>query len=148
MMKTSTLCALGVFLLATLAGHSAQAATIDSGFRTGNWTDAGTLQLDPGNFVMELTVFTFDTGGPFIFGLADASETFKVTLAGDGLASLSFTTLGGVFNYLVGGGAGSGAIFSATVTPETTVPIPQSLVLLGSACAALLGLRRDPARQL
>ena len=51
-------------------------------------------------------------------------------VASFGAASSAFTTLGGSFNYIVGGFAGLGTVFTASVN-AAPVPLPASVVMVG-----------------
>jgi len=118
-----------------------QAVTVDSGFKTGSWADFGVLTLAPGSYILDLTAFTFGTAGPTVFGIANLSEAFQVSVASFGAGSTAFSTIGGTFNYIVGGFAGLGTVFTASVN-AAPVPLPASVVMFGSALAAMVGIGR------
>lgn len=131
----------GVLLLFMSLSVTSQALTVDSGFKTGSWADFGVLTLAPGTYTLDLTAFTFGTAGPTIFGIANLSEAFQVSVASFGAGSTPFSTLGGTFNYIVGGFAGLGTVFTASVN-AAPIPIPASVVMFGSALAAMVGIGR------
>ena len=122
-------------LVFALIGFScaAPAMIVDSEFRTGGWVDEGTIALGPGHYSLALQIFSAGTAGPFIFGISNALEAFQVSVKSFGSASVLFLTPGGTFDYLVGGNAGDGAIFKATVVPAAVIPLPSALWLLGVA---------------
>jgi hypothetical protein len=129
-----------LFALLSLSNHS-QAMTVASGFATGpGLFDSGEITLDPGDYTLDLEAFTFGLAGPFIFGISNLVETFQVSVATFGGASSPFTTVGGTFDYLVGGFAGAGAIFKASISPVAPVPLPPAVLLLGTALAAVVGI--------
>lgn len=141
------LTASALLALLGLAGTS-QAETVSSGFASvPGIFDSGTLELAPGEYMLELTAFTFGPSGPFIFGIANAEEAFQVALPGFGYESALFTTVGGIFEFLVGGAPGAGAIYEASITASTPVPLPSAFVLFATAvaAAATLGRRREGA---
>lgn len=134
----------GAVLLLGLGG-AAQAATVSEGFASGTGVfDSGSIDLDAGTYTMELTVFTFGSAGPFLFGIANSSEAFQVAVDTFGQASTVFTTVGGTFDFLVGGVAGLGSIYNASIT---VVPLPAAVWLLGSAMVGLVVIsrRKSPA---
>lgn len=121
-----------------------QAEVVSDGFVWGDGIfDSGTVSLDAGDYSLDLTAFTFGPAGPFIFGITntEAPEAFQVSVAEFGAASFLFSTVGGVFNFLVGGDAGDGAIYEASVN-TAPVPLPPSILMLGSAAAAMFSIRR------
>jgi len=140
------LCVTAITMMLAL-GSAAQAMVVSSGFETGDGLfDFGSISLDPGTYSMGLSAFTFETAGPFIFGLSDGAESYQVSVGTFGSSSLSFTTLGGLFDFFVGGNAGLGAIYQATVTP---VPLSPAFILLGSALIPMVRFgRREPAQAL
>ena len=137
--KFSTISALLVLLTFSMAS---QADVVDSGFRTGSWADYGVITLDPGSYTLDLTAFTFGTAGPTVFGIANLTEAFQVAVASFGAASAAFTTVGGTFNWVAGGFAGAGTVFTASVN---AVPLPSSVIMIGSALAAMVSIGRRGA---
>ena len=131
----------GALLLLVSLSVSSQALTVDRGFKTGSWADFGVLTLAPGSYALDLTAFTFGTAGPTVFGIANLAEAFQVSVASFGAGSTVFTTLGGTFNYIVGGNGGLGTVFTASIN-TAAVPLPASVVLLGSALAGMVGIGR------
>lgn len=128
-------------------GSAAQAMVVSEGFETGAGVfDSGSITLGAGQYTLDLTAFTFGSAGPFIFGITNndvASEAFQVSVAEFGAASFLFNTVGGVFDFLVGGNAGDGTIYEASVN---AVPLPPSLLMLGTAAAAMFSIRRRSAK--
>ena len=139
--KYSTISALLVLLTFSMAS---QADVVDSGFKLGSWADYGVITLDPGSYTLDLTAFTFGTAGPTVFGIANLSEAFQVAVASFGAASTAFTTVGGTFNWVAGGFAGAGTVFTASVN-AAPVPLPSSLIMIGSALAAMVSIGRRGA---
>lgn len=137
--KYSTISALLVLLTFSMAS---QADVVASGFKTGSWADYGVITLDPGSYTLDLTAFTFGPAGPTVFGIANLSEAFQVAVASFGAASAAFTTVGGTFNWVVGGFAGTGTVFTASVN---AVPLPSSVIMIGSALAAMVSIGRRGA---
>ena len=88
-----------------------------------------------------MTAFIFGPAGPTVFGIANSAEAYQVAVASYGFASAAFTTIGGTLNYLVGGFAGSGTVFNAEINPAV-VPLPASVMMLGSALAAMFSIGR------
>ena len=121
---------------------ASQAVVVDSGFKTGSWADYGVITLDPGSYTLDLTAFTFGPAGPTVFGIANLSEAFQVAVASFGAASAAFTTVGGTFNWVAGGFAGTGTVFTASVN---AVPLPSSVIMIGSALAAMVSIGRRGA---
>ena len=121
---------------------ASQADVVASGFKTGSWADYGVITLDPGSYTLDLTAFTFSPAGPTVFGIANLSEAFQVAVASFGAASAAFTTVGGTFNWVVGGFAGTGTVFTASVN---AVPLPSSVIMIGSARAAMVSIGRRGA---
>ncbi len=130
-------------LVASLGFAAAsQAMVVSEDFETGAGIfDAGDIFLDAGAYTLDLTAFTFGAAGPFIFGLSNLAtgEAFQVSLPAFGAASTSFSTLGGLFDFLVGGDAGPGTIYEASIS---AVPLPPSLMMLGTAVAAMVSIGR------
>lgn len=139
--KFSTISALLVLLTFSTAS---QAVVVDSGFKTASWADFGVLALNPGSYTLDLTAFTFGPAGPTVFGIANSTEAFQVAVASFGTASTAFTTVGGNFNWLTGGfvGVGAGTGFVASVN---VVPLPSSVIMIGSALAAMVSIGRRGA---
>ncbi len=130
--------------LASLLSMSSvvQADVVSEGFETGAGIfDSGSLLLDAGDYTLDLTAFTFGPAGPFIFGITntEAPEAFQVSVAEFGAASFLFSTVGGMFDFLVGGNGGTGTIYEASVN---AVPLPPSVLMLGTAAAAMFSIRR------
>lgn len=125
---------------------ASQAFVVSEGFETGGGLfDSGEIWLDAGDYSLDLTAFTFGAAGPFIFGISssETGEAFQVSVPTFGAASTLFSTVGGLFDFLVGGSAGSGTIYEASIEP---VPLPPSLVMLGSAVAAMVSIGRHRSR--
>lgn len=125
---------------------ASQADVVSSGFETGAGIfDTGSIFLDAGLYTLDLTAFTFGAAGPFIFGISssETGEAFQVSVPAFGAASTPFTTIGGMFDFLVGGNAGTGAIYEASIN---AVPLPPSLVMLGTAVAAMVSIGRKSAK--
>ena len=121
---------------------ASQAFVVSDGFQTGAGVfDSGSFWLDAGQYTMDLTAFTFGPAGPFIFGInnGDAPEAWQVSVAEFGAASFLFNTVGGMFDFLVGGNAGGGTVYEASVN---AVPLPPSILMLGTAAAAMFSIRR------
>ena len=137
--KYSTISALLVLLSLSVAS---QASVVDSGFKTGSWADFGVITLAPGSYTLDLTAFTFGPAGPTVFGIANLNEAFQVAVATFGAAQTAFTTVGGTFNWVVGGNAGAGTAFTAAVNAAAPVPLPSSVIMLGSALAAMVSIGR------
>lgn len=139
--RTSTL---GALLLLVAFCLPSQAMVVDSGFKTGTWLDSGVIPipLAAGSYTLDLTAFNFGPAGPTIFGIANLAEAFQVGLASFGAVSAPFTTIGGTFTFLVGGFAGPGTIFQASISPLAPVPLPSSLIMLGGAIAAMVSIGR------
>lgn len=130
---------MGALLLLGLGG-AAQAAIVSQGFEIGAGVfDSGSIDLDAGSYTLDLTAFTFGPAGPFIFGIANLAEAFQVSLPAFGSASTPFTTVGGVFTFLVGGDAGAGTIYTASIT---AIPLPPAVWMLGSALVGLVSIGR------
>ena len=70
------------------------------------------------------------------------AEAYQVIL-GDlpGTVSTTFTTAGGTFDWLVGG-PGPFTVFTASVNPVEPIPLPSSVIMLGSALAAMVSIGR------
>lgn len=138
--KYSTISALLVLLTFSMGS---QANVVDSGARTGSWADFGVLTLGAGSYTLDLTAFGSPTGT--VFGISKGvAEVFQVALAAAGSASTVFTTTGGTFNWGVGGFAGPFSIFSASVN-AAPVPLPSSIIMIGSALAAMVSIGRRGA---
>jgi len=123
-----------------------QADVVSDGFATGAGVfDSGSIFLDAGAYTLDLTAFTFGPAGPFIFGITntEAPEAFQVSVAEFGAASFLFNTVGGMFDFLVGGNAGTGAIYEASIN---AVPLPPSVLMLGTAAAAMFSIRRRASK--
>jgi len=123
-------------------GAAVQAEVISDGFELGSGVfDSGSFWLDAGSYSLDLTAFTFGPAGPFIFGIDNQAndEAWQVSVAEFGDASFLFSTVGGMFDFLVGGDAGSGTIYEASVN---AVPLPPSVLMLGTAAAAMFSIRR------
>lgn len=137
--KYSMISALLVLLTLSVAS---QAQVVDSGFRAGSWADFGEITLAAGDYTLELTAI--GSGVPLLFGLIgqDVAEAYQVIL-GDlpGTVSTTFTTAGGTFDWLVGG-PGPFTVFTASVNPVEPVPLPSSVIMLGSALAAMVSIGR------
>lgn len=133
---------LAVPALVGLLGLStaSQAMVVSEGFEMGAGIfDSGSLTLAAGEYTLDLTAFTFGPAGPFVFGIANDTEAFQVSVAELGLASTLFSTVGGVFSFLVGGNAGSGTIYEASIN---AIPLPPSILMLGTAAAAMFSIGR------
>ncbi len=130
-----------LLVLLTLSVAS-QAQVVDSGFRAGSWADFGEITLAAGDYTLELSAI--GSGVPLLFGLIgqDVAEAYQVIL-GDlpGTVSTTFTTAGGTFDWLVGG-PGPFTVFTASVSPVEPVPLPSSVIMLGSALAAMVSIGR------
>lgn len=130
-----------LLVLLTLSVAS-QAQVVDSGFRAGSWADFGEITLAAGDYTLELSAI--GSGVPLLFGLIgqDVAEAYQVIL-GDlpGTVSTTFTTAGGTFDWLVGG-PGPFTVFTASVNPVEPVPLPSSVIMLGSALAAMVSIGR------
>jgi len=127
-------------------GAASQAFVVSEGFETGSGVfDSGEVSLSAGDYTLDLTAFTFGPAGPFIFGISNLStgEAFQVSVPAFGAASVAFSTVGGLFDFLVGGNAGAGAIYEASIN---AVPLPPSLVMLGTAVAAMVSIGRRGAK--
>jgi hypothetical protein len=133
---------LGALFLLMVFCLPSQAMVVDSGFRTGNWLDSGLISLAAGSYSLDLTAFNLGPAGPTIFGISNFAEAFQVSLASFGSVSSPFTTIGGTFTYLVGGFAGAGTVFQASISPVAPVPLPSSLMMLGGALAAMVSIGR------
>jgi len=123
-------------------GTAVQAEVVSEGFALGDGLfDSGSIWIDAGEYSLDLTAFTYGKAGPFIFGITnnDAPEAWQVSVAEFGAASFLFSTVGGLFDFLVGGDAGDGAIYEASIN---AVPLPPSLLMLGTAAAAMFSIRR------
>ena len=135
---------LAVPALVGLLGLStaSQAMVVSEGFEIGGGIfDSGSLTLAAGDYSLDLEAFTFGPAGPFIFGITNAAESFQVSVAEFGSASTFFSTVGGVFSYLVGGAAGTGTIYEASIN-AAPVPLPPSILMLGTAAAAMFSIGR------
>ena len=130
-----------LLVLLTLSVAS-QAQVVDSGFRSGDWAEFGEITLDAGDYTLELSAI--GSGVPLLFGLIgqDVEEFYQVIL-GDlpGTVSSAFTTAGGTFQWLVGG-PGPFTVFTASVNPVEPIPLPSSVIMLGSALAAMVSIGR------
>ena len=138
--------ALAVPAIVGLLGMSAasQAMVVSEGFELGGGVfDSGELTLAAGDYSLNLEAFTFGPAGPFIFGISNDTEEFQVSIAEFGSASTFFSTVGGVFSFLVGGNAGTGAIYEASVN---AVPLPPSILMLGTAAAAMFSFGRRQSK--
>jgi hypothetical protein len=134
--------ALAVPALVGMLGLStaSQAMVVSEGFELGAGNfDSGEITLAAGDYTLDLEAFTFGPAGPFIFGIANDTEAFQVSVAEFGLASTFFSTVGGVFSFLVGGNAGTGTIYEASIN---AVPLPPSILMLGTAAAAMFSFGR------
>ena len=142
--KFSTISALLVLLSFSAAS---QAQVLDSGFEVGSWADSGNVPLAAGNYTLELLAVAFaEPAGPFVFGLKGASEPlYKVTLLTEGFVSQVFSLAGGTYHWLVGGDGGAlGTGFTASVN-AAPVPLPSSVIMIGSALAAMVSIGRRGA---
>ncbi|MBX9604829.1 MAG: hypothetical protein K2Y51_01315 [Gammaproteobacteria bacterium] len=130
-----------LLVLLTLSVAS-QAQVVDSGFRAGSWADFGEITLAAGDYTLELSAI--GSGVPLLFGLIgqDVAEAYQVVL-GDlpGTVSKTFTTVGGTFDWLVGG-PGPFTVFTASVNKVEPIPLPSSVIMLGSALAAMVSIGR------
>lgn len=137
------LTASALLALLGLAGAS-QAEIVSSGFanKPGIFDSGTTWDLAAGDYKLELTAFTFGPAGPFIFGIANSEEAFQIALPSFGTDYTLFTTVGGIFEFLVGGAPGAGAIYEASITAIEPVPLPPAAVLLATAVAAMATLGR------
>jgi len=121
---------------------ASQAMVVSEGFELGSGIfDSGEVTLVAGDYSLDLEAFTFGPAGPFIFGITNAMESFQVSVAEFGSASTFFSTVGGVFNFLVGGSAGPGTIYEASIN-TAPVPLPSSILMLGTAAAAMFSIGR------
>ena len=143
--KFSTISALLVLLTFSMASQAAPVFQ-HSGSESGSWADFGVITLNPGSYTLDLTAFTFGGPGPTIFGIANLTEAFQVAVASFGMASTAFTTVGGgTFTWGVGGLAGAGTtVFQASVN-AAPVPLPSSVIMIGSALAAMVSIGRRGA---
>ncbi|MBK8957297.1 MAG: hypothetical protein IPM80_02405 [Proteobacteria bacterium] len=142
--KYSMISALLVLLTFSMGS---QAQVVDSGFKVGSWADSGNITLAAGDYTLELLAVAFsDPAGPFVFGLKGASEPlYKVTLATEGFVSQVFSLAGGTYHWLVGGNGGDfGTGFTASVN-AAPVPLPSSVIMIGSALAAMVSIGRRGA---
>ncbi len=138
---------LAVPALVGLLGLStaSQAMVVSEGFEMGGGIfDSGSLSLAAGDYSLDLSAFTFGPAGPFIFGITNSAESFQVSVAEFGSASTFFSTVGGMFSFLVGGNAGTGAIYEASVN---AVPLPPSILMLGTAAAAMFSIGRRKIKE-
>ncbi len=147
--KYSTISALLVLLTFSVGS---QAQTVDSGVKFGSWSETGpTFVLASGNYTLDLLAFSLGTGAPTLFGIANTlipAEHFSVAIAGDGIASQAFTTVGGTFGWLTFGVVNPGDIkgFTASVNAvPAPVPLPSSVIMIGSALAAMVSIGRRGA---
>ena len=133
---------IGALLVLLTLSVASQAQVVDSGFRSGDWADFGEITLDAGDYTLELSAI--GSGVPLLFGLIgqDVAEAYQVIL-GDlpGTVSSAFTTAGGTFTWLVGG-PGPFTVFTASVNPVEPIPLPSSVIMLGSALAAMVSIGR------
>ncbi len=144
-MKLRKLTVMSSLLLLLCLGTAAQAATVfeSTGFETGaGLFDSGSITLLEGDYTLSLTAFTFGVAGPFIFGIASDTEAFQISLPSFGADSVAFSTLGGVFEFLVGGNAGEGTIYAASIESVAPVPLPPAVGLLGAAMVAMATINR------
>ena len=145
--KFSTISALLVLLSFSAAS---QAQVLDNGFEDGGWAHSGTVPLAAGNYTLELLVLAFgeEPVGPFGFGLLKEGTPgpfYKVTLPTEGFVSQVFSLAGGTYKWLVAGNGGAlGTGFTASVN-AAPVPLPSSVIMIGSALAAMDGI--ESARQ-
>ena len=113
---------LAIPALVGMLGMSAasQAMVVSEGFELGSGLfDSGEVTLAAGDYTLDLEAFTFGPAAPFIFGITNAMESFQVSVAEFGSESTFFSTVGGVFSFLVGGSAGSGEYFVQLYTEES-----------------------------
>ena len=139
---------LAIPALVGMLGMSAasQAMVVSEGFELGSGVfDSGEVTLAAGDYTLDLEAFTFGPAGPFIFGITNAVESFQVSVAEFGSASTFFSTVGGVFSFLVGGSAGTGTIYEASIN-TAPIPLPPSILMLGSAAAAMFSIGRRRAK--
>jgi hypothetical protein len=131
----------------TFSGAS-QAATVWElgGFDTGpGLFDSGEVDLLAGDYTLDLDAFAFLPAGPIVFGITNLAENFQVAIAppGSGSASFAFTTLGGTFDFLIGGNAGlGGTLWKAEINSVAPVPLPAAAWMLGSALVGLVTVGR------
>lgn len=114
---------------------------VTSSFDTGN----SMFELAAGDYTMSLLVNDFfDDGGAsgFIITNTSAPEVWKVTLTESGLDQLTFTTVGGWFAWNVAGVVGTLTSYTAAIDEVAPVPLPPSLLMLGTAAAAMFSIRR------
>lgn len=134
------------------ASVAAQAFVVSDGLEDDNFVassfDEGEspFELAAGSYTLSLLVNDFfDDGGAsgFIITNTEAPEVFKVTLTESGLAQSMFTTVGGWFAWNVAGVVGTLTSYTAAVEP---VPLPPSVLMLGTAAAAMFSIRRSTAK--
>lgn len=108
--------------------------------------DEAPFELEAGSYTLSLLVNDFfGDGGASGFIITNTEvpeEVFKVTLTQSGLAQSLFTTVGGWFAWNVAGVVGTLTSYTAAVEESAPVPLPPSVMMLGSAAAAMFSIRR------
>lgn len=148
--KTLTAPAL-VGLLGLSVVLPAQAFIVSKGLEENNYVvssfDDGEemFELTAGSYTMSLLVQDFfEDGGAsgFIITNTSAPEKWTVTLTESGLDQLTFTTAGGWFAWSVAGVVGTLSSYTAAIEEAAPVPLPPSVLMLGTAAAAMFSIRR------
>lgn len=128
----------------------AQAFVVSSGVEEDTYVNSSfdvgeeMFELTAGSYTMSLLVNDFfDDGGAsgFIITNTSAPEVWKVTLTESGLDQLTFTTAGGWFAWSVAGVVGTLSSYTAAVE-AAPIPLPPSVLMLGTAAAAMFSIRR------